>query len=144
MDLSPSYELLTLLLAAAIRLSDLPGIHVSELPPVIPMPREELNRTVCAAAPARCMALVAAFDTREYRIIVDAALDLKEPLDNSFLLHEIVHVLQLKQSGTKQFTSCSAVVASEQQAYNAQNKYLREHGVVTQYGTSLRFTRCPT
>jgi len=141
--MDPSYELLTQLLAAAISLSGLPAIHVSELPPVVMLPRRVLNETVCSSAPVRCSGLIAAFDTQRYRIVVDEKLDFGDPDDDSFLVHELVHVLQFKQSGSVGFTSCNAILDSERQAYAAQDRYLREHGRQAQYGINLRFTHCP-
>jgi hypothetical protein len=140
--MDPSYELLSALLFAAIRLTGLPAIHVSELPPVILLPRNELNKTVCAAAPVRCAGLAAAFDTQAYRIVVDDKLDFSDPDDASFLLHEIVHVLQFKNAGITGFTSCTAVLDSEEQAYSAQNAYLREHNRPAYQGAMLRYSRC--
>jgi len=142
--MDPSYELLTQLLAAAIRLSGLPAIHVSELPPVVMLPRQVLNETVCSSAPVRCSGLIAAFDTQRYRIVVDEKLDFGDPDDDSFLVHELVHVLQFKQSGSVGFTSCTAVLESERQAYAAQNLYLRENGRLGQHGIMLRFSHCPS
>lgn len=143
-DMDPSHEMLTMLLAAAIKFSGLPAIHVSELPPVILLPRSELNKTVCAAAPVRCAGLTAAFDTQRYRIVVDDKLDFNDPADASFLVHEFVHVLQLKDTGSSGFTSCTAVLESERQAYSAQNDYLRQHSRPANQGGSLRFSRCRT
>jgi hypothetical protein len=139
----PSYELLTTLLAAAVQFSGLPAIHVSELPPVVVMSREELSEMVCAKRPGRCISLMAAFDTNSYRILVSNSLDLNDQRDNSFLVHEIVHVLQFKHAGTRKFTSCRAVVSSEHQAYAAQNRYLMANGRVGQEGSTLRYVRCP-
>lgn len=141
--MDPSYELLIRLLASAIEFSGLPAIHVSELPPVIVMPREELNRTVCATEPVRCTGLMAAFDTERYRILVDSRLDLNQAGDNSFLVHEIVHVLQLKQAGSRRFTSCRAVISSEREAYEVQNRYLMQNSIPGMHGSMLRFARCP-
>lgn len=141
--MDPSYEILIRLLAAAVEFSGLPAIHVSELPPVIMMPREELNRTVCVNEPIRCTGLMAAFDTERYRILVDSRLDLNEASDNSFLVHEIVHVLQLKQAGSRRFTSCRAVISSEREAYDVQNRYLMQNSIPAQHGSGLRFARCP-
>ena len=142
--MDPSYEMLTMLLAAAIQFSGLPPIHVSELPPIIRLPRSELNKTVCAAAPVRCAGLTAAFDTQRYRIVVDDKLDFKDPDDASFLVHEIVHVLQFKNTGSTGFTSCTAVLESERQAYSAQNDYLRKNQRPAHQGGMLRFSRCRT
>ncbi len=142
--MDPSYELLSTLLAAAIRFSGLPAIQVSELPPVILLPRSELNKTVCAAAPVRCAGLTAAFDTQRYRIVADDTLDFNDPDDASFLVHEFVHVLQFMNTGITGFTSCTAALESEGQAYAAQNDYLRQHARPAHQGTVLRFSRCRT
>jgi hypothetical protein len=142
--MDPSHELLTQLLAAAIQLSGLPAIHVSELPPIVMLSRRVLNETVCSSAPVRCSGLIAAFDTQRYRIVVDEKLEFGDPDDDSFLVHEFVHVLQFRQSGSVGFTSCNAIVKSEREAYAAQDLYLREHGRPGQYGVNMRFIRCPS
>ncbi|MGN6702312.1 MAG: hypothetical protein ACTHKB_05025 [Burkholderiaceae bacterium] len=141
--MGPSSEILAQLLAAAVRLSGLPGIDPADLPPIVPMERNELNQAVCSSAPVRCSGLVAAFDTLRYRIVVDSRLDFASPQDNSYVVHEIVHVLQFKQSGSKRFTSCHAVVDSEKQAYAAQNRYLIEHDLPGEEGFTLKFAHCP-
>lgn len=140
--MAPSHEILTMLLAAAIEFSALPAIDADELPPIILLPRSELNNTVCAAAPVRCAGLTAAFDTQRYRIVADDRLDFSDPDDASFLVHEFVHVLQFKDTGSTGFTSCTAVLESERQAYSAQNAYLRRHGRPAHQGSGLRFSRC--
>jgi hypothetical protein len=141
--MDPTSQLLTQLLSVAIRLSGLPGIHVSELPPVVLLPRAELNKTVCSSAPVRCAGLIAAFDTQRYRIVADDKLDFDDPVDASFLVHEMVHVLQFKQTGSAGFTSCTAVLQSEEQAYDVQNRYLRQNNRPARQGSMLRFSRCP-
>jgi hypothetical protein len=138
-----SIELLGQLLAAAIQFSGLPPIDVSELPPVLVVSNSEMAHMVCPTAPARCAALVAAFDTMRYRIVVRDSIDLDQPADNSFLVHEIVHVLQYKRDGNGRFTSCEAVVASEREAYDAQNRYIKSYGLRWQEGTMLRLVKCP-
>ncbi|SMP73555.1 hypothetical protein [Noviherbaspirillum suwonense] len=140
----PSIDVLAALLAAAIRLSGLPAMDVRDLPPVSQLTRTELNQVVCSSAPVRCAGLMAAFDTQRYRIVVDAKLDFDDPEDASFLVHEIVHVLQFRNMGSVAFTSCTAVLESEEQAYAAQNAYLGLHGRQGRYGGMLRFSRCRT
>ena len=142
--MDPSYEVLTMLLAAAIQYSGLPAIQVSELPHIMRLPRSELNKTVCPAAPVRCAGLTAAFDTQRYRIVADDRLDFNDPDDASFLVHELVHVLQFWHTGSTGFTSCKAVLDSEGQAYAAQNDYLRQHHRPAHQGAMLRFSRCRT
>jgi hypothetical protein len=131
------------LLAAAVQLSGLPAVPASELPPILLLPRGELNRTVCPSAPVRCAGLTAAFDTRRYRIVMDDRLNLDDAYDASFLVHEMVHVLQFRNAGSTAFTSCEAVFESERQAYAVQNAYLREHDQRANEGAMLKFSRCP-
>jgi hypothetical protein len=140
--LALSNDTLTALLAAAIRFSGLPAIDAGDLPPVVALPRSELNLEVCAVAPVRCAGLMSAFDTLHYRIVVDDKLDFDDPDDASFLVHEFVHVLQFRSSGSTAFTSCTAVLESEQQAYSAQNAYLRQNDRPARHGWMLRFSRC--
>lgn len=135
--------LLSQLLAAAIHLSGLPAIPASELPPVLLLPRSELDRTVCPSAPMRCAGLTAAFDTQRYRILMDDRLQLNDDYDASFLVHEMVHVLQFRHGGGIGFTSCEAIVESERQAYAVQNAYLREHDHPGNEGALLKFPHCP-
>lgn len=136
--------LLSSLLTAAIHFSGLPGIPASELPPIMMLPRVELNDTVCPSAPLRCAGLTAAFDTRRYRIVVDDKLDLHDAYGASFLVHEMVHVLQFRHGGRAGFASCEAVFESERQAYAVQNAYLRAHGLPASEGAMLKYSHCPT
>ncbi|MDB5759683.1 MAG: hypothetical protein JWM30_2972 [Burkholderia sp.] len=140
--LALSTDAMATLLAAAIRLSGLPAVDLGDLPPIFPLPRGELNQVVCSAAPVRCSGLMSAFDTQRYRIVVDNLLNFDEPDDASFLVHEFVHVLQFRSTGSTAFTSCTAVLESERQAYAAQNDYLREHDRPARHGEALRFSRC--
>lgn len=141
--MDPVSPMLSSLLAAAVHLSGLPAIPASELPPILMLPRGKLNQTVCPSAPIRCAGLTAAFDTQRYRIVMDDKLDLNEPYDASFLVHEMVHVLQFRNGGSTGFTSCEAVIESERQAYAVQNAYLREHDTPGNEGAMLKFSHCP-
>jgi hypothetical protein len=64
-------------------------------------------------------------------------------MDNSFIVHELVHVLQFKKFGHDHFNSCRKVLDSEQQAYYVQNNYLGEEGIDWREGFLLRFMKCP-
>lgn len=136
-------ELLADLLAAAIRISQLPGIPVEALPPVTPVTAQVLVDKVCPEQPERCRNMAALFDTEAYEIYVRKPVDLRNPITLSFIVHEMVHVLQFKQGGHGQFESCQAVLASEQQAYKTQNVFLYENGSDWREGFSLRFMTCP-
>lgn len=138
-----STELLSRLLAAAIQFSGLPAIGVDALPPVEVLDRDAFYAQVCPSRPARCTAIMAAFDTQRYRILIRDSLDLERPAENSFLVHELVHVLQYKKDGSTRFMSCEAVLESERGAFDAQNLYMAANGVMQKAGFGLRYMHCP-
>lgn len=136
-------ELMAKLLAAAIEFSALPGIDVAALPAVEPVTAAVLSQKICPDAPERCSSVAAVFDTESYRIYLRDTLDLTTAMDNSFLVHELVHVLQFKRYGDDYFSSCRKVLDSEHQAYKAQNNYLGSEGIDWREGFLLRFMKCP-
>ncbi len=138
-----SAELLARLLAAAIRYSGLPAVDMADLPPMEPVSATVLAQKVCPDAPERCTTVAALFDTENYRIYLRDTLKVEEPMDNSFIVHELVHVLQFRKFGDANFSSCRKRVASEQQAYYVQNNYLGEEGIDWREGFLVRFMRCP-
>ena len=138
-----SAELLARLLAAAIRFSGLPAVEVADLPPIEHVSATVLSEKVCPDAPERCTTVAALFDTENYRIYLRDTLKLNDPMDNSFIVHELVHVLQFRKFGDANFGSCSKRIASEQQAYQVQNNYLGDEGIDWREGFLLRFMRCP-
>ena len=138
-----SKELLTDLLAAAIRISQLPGIPADQLPPVIPVNAQFFIDKVCPDQPQRCRSTAALFDTEAYEIYVRKPIDVQSPITLSFVVHEMVHVLQFKQGGHTRFEGCQAVLDNEQQAYKVQNIFLYENGSDWREGFSLRFMTCP-
>ena len=138
-----STELVANLLAAAIRYSGLAAMGPEHLPPVVEVSAQALAQKVCPDAPERCGSVAALFDTENYRIYLRDSFDLRNPMDNSFLVHEMVHVLQFWRHGGAYFDSCRNVLASERQAYSVQNNYLGEQGVDWREGGLMRFMRCP-
>jgi hypothetical protein len=141
--MSLSTELLSTLLTAAVQFSGLPAIDVSELPPVDVVSVEAFFKAVCPLKPGRCIAMVAAFDTQRYRILIRESLNMDDPAENSFLVHELVHVLQYKMDGSTRFMSCDAVLASEREAFETQNRYMNSLGLVRQEGIAVRYMKCP-
>ena len=131
------------LLSAAISLSGLPPMPALELPPLYAVSTAELARTVCPDQPGQCETIAAIFDTERYRILILSKLDLADPADNSFLVHELVHVLQFRARGDAGFANCAAIVDSERVAYGVQNRYLAARGLFAQHGMMLRYMRCP-
>lgn len=131
------------LLAAAISLSGLPPVAPADLPPLFSVTSTELSQTICPDQPQQCQTIAAIFDTERYRILILSKLDLNDPEDNSFLLHELVHVLQFKQNGEAGFSSCQAIIDSERAAYRVQNQYLAARGLFSQQGMMTRYMHCP-
>lgn len=138
-----SAELLARLLAAAIRYSALPPIDIAELPPIEQLSAQALAEKVCPESPERCTTMAALFDTEGYRIYLRDTLNPNDPMDNAFIVHELVHVLQYKKHGPEYFDDCPNRIASERQAYYVQNNYLGEEGVDWREGYLVRFMRCP-
>ncbi len=136
-------ELLARLLAAAIRYSGLPAVDLADLPPIEPVSATVLSEKVCPDSPERCTTVAALFDTENYRIYLRDTLKVDEPMDNSFIVHELVHVLQFRKFGDANFGSCRKRIASEQQASYGQNNYLGEEGIDWREGFLVRFMRCP-
>jgi hypothetical protein len=134
--------LITYLLQAAISHSGYPAIPVENLPPISAVPREVIAKEICPKNPEECLGMVAVFDTDHYRILYSSELDAENAADNSFLIHELVHVLQFKANGEKIFATCEAAMKTETEAYRAQNKYLKKEGQFLRFGESLAFTTC--
>ena len=135
-------DLLAYLLAAAVKLSGLPGMPVDQLPPIRIVSAGYISSEVCPDDKAGCGNLVALFDTEHYVILVRDTLDMEKTLDNSFLLHELVHVLQFKSRGPDIFKDCPTSMRTEAEAYKAQNAYLKREGQFARFGEILRFTTC--
>ena len=138
-----SLDTIAFLLSLAIKFTGLPGIPVDQLPPMVPVSAAELTSIVCPEDAKDCRGMIAMFDDDSYRIIYLNTLDTENSADNSFILHEIVHVLQYKAKGKAIYANCRALVETERQAYKAQNEYLKREGVFMQVGEILRFVTCP-
>jgi len=96
-----SSELLARLLAAAIRYSALSPVDIADLPPIEQLSAPALAAKVCPDEPERCTTMAALFDTERYRIYLRDSLDPDNPMDNSFIVHELVHVLQYRKHGRR-------------------------------------------
>ncbi len=134
--------LIAYLLAAAIRITGLPGVAAAHLPEFVALPARELERQVCPDGGNGCRGIVAYFDRLHFRILYRDTLDLEQPFDHSFLLHEIVHVLQYREFGNAMYADCRSTLRTEAEAYRAQNRYLRDTGQLAYVGFSLRTTDC--
>jgi hypothetical protein len=135
-------SLIAFLLELAVKFTGLPAVPADQLPPLQAISRAQMRATVCGDAPAGCGEVVALFDADAYRILYLDTLDPQDAEDNSFLLHELVHVLQYRRSGAAMYASCEALLNTEAQAYRAQNAYLRREGRLLQVGAVLQATTC--
>lgn len=134
--------LLAYLLSAAANLSGYPPIPVEELPPIAIMSAADMRREVCGDQQKSCANMAAVFDTDGRRILLRDDLDLDNPGDNSFLVHELVHVLQHHQRGERIFAGCHETLHTEREAYSVQNRYLKREGQFLRFGEGLAFMRC--
>ena len=134
--------LIAFLLEAAVTTSGYPAIAVDSLPPIRAVTRNAIAKEICPKQPEECLGMVAVFDTDRYRILYSDELDAENAADNSFLIHELVHVLQFKANGEKIFATCEAAMKTETEAYRAQNKYLKKEGQFLRFGETLAFTTC--
>jgi hypothetical protein len=135
-------SLVPYLLDLAVRFTGLPALPPDQLPQLQAVSHVQMTAAVCADAAPGCEGVVAIFDPDRDRILYLETLDLEDADDNSFLLHEIVHVLQYRQDGSAIYANCQALLRTEAQAYRAQNAYLRHEGRLMQVGAVLQATTC--
>lgn len=134
--------LLAELMAWAVRLTGLPPS--ADRPPVIALAPEALWATACPDDPRPCRGLVALYDTERERVLIRDSLDLADPSDQSFVVHEFVHHLQHRAQGAALVGRCEGVIAAEAQAYAAQNRFLAGQRQLLRVGDMLRRMRCPS
>lgn len=138
----PDTVLLSYLLGVASSLSGYAPLAVGELPTLRLMSPPALVEEVCPDEPAQCEKLVAVYDRAREQILVRADLDLHDDADNSFLVHEFVHVLEAREKGDLYQRDCRATLQSEREAYDAQNAYLRQRGRPERHGRMLTHMVC--
>lgn len=135
-------ELAADLMGWASRFSGLPDLAPAEPPTLVPLSPGEMQSQVCPESPAGCPSLVAVYDTSARRVLYRASLDMRDPTDQSFIVHELVHHLQHQHRGDAIFASCAAIVESERQAYAAQNQYQQHFRQWQRMGEVMRFMHC--
>ena len=138
----PDSTLLAYLLSAAASLSGYPAVALEALPPIFRMSAAQMRHEVCGEGQGNCANMAAVFDTDGKRILLRDDLDLDNSGDNSFLVHELVHVLQHQQRGDRIFAGCHETLNSEREAYAVQNRYLKREGQFLRFGEGLAFMRC--
>lgn len=131
------------LIAWALRLSGRLVRPAGPPPSLSALPPAELSRRVCGEDPRPCHGLVAAYGTEQRDILYRDTLDLRDPTDQSFVVHELVHWLQHAEQGDAIEANCAAVLANETEAYRVQNDYLARFRQWQRVGEILRFAHCP-
>lgn len=126
----------------AVRMSGRTAPTKGSMPLLEPLSAEELSRTVCPNRPQSCRGLVAAYDTDRRRIVYRDTLDMRDPTDQSFIVHELVHWMQHLARGPALEETCDSVLAAEREAYEVQNRYLARFKQWQRVGEVLRFTFC--
>ena len=136
--------LLQVLLAAAVRLSGLPALPVdAPVPVLVELPAAELRRQACPERPRACMHLIAWHDAAAGRVLLSDQLDWRmRPVDRSFVLHELVHVLQARRPGSTRDDDCARALDDERLAYRVQTAWLDEQGRAERFGGMLHALRC--
>ena len=135
-------QLVAYLLEAAVRVTGLPAIPDDALPRFVAMPAVELRDEACGARMPGCRGIVALYDMERNRVLYRDDLDMDNPSDNSFIVHELVHVLQFHRYGHSIYRDCPALVRTERAAYDAQNAYLHHQGQLLRVGRILRMVSC--
>lgn len=133
------------LLAAAVRLSGLPAPPAGQaLPPLLELPRADLREQACPGHPRDCAPLVAWHDAAGGRVLLSDQLDWRaQPVDRSFVLHELVHVLQAaRPRSARTEADCASALDDERLAYRVQNAWLEEQDLPQRFGGTLHFMRC--
>jgi len=141
-------DIFHILFAAAIQFSHLPPM---DPPPIVGLHRQEMLLQVCNNIKGTpdytdCIqqhGLVSAYIIEEHRLVYSIDdLDINDDTDNSYILHEYVHALQAHQYGDKIFETCEGTFDMEQQAYTAQQAYLKSRNQMRMVGERLRYISC--
>jgi hypothetical protein len=138
----PDFHLLAELIAITAALSGYPPIPVDKLPPIRILAPPEFAAVVCPENPRECASMAAHFDETGPVIRLVDTLDLEYPRGRSFLVHELVHVMQYQQRGKIGDAGCPENLRSEQEAYRVQNAYLSSTGQRDRFGNRLVSMTC--
>lgn len=138
----PDLQLLAELMVVAAAFSGYPAIPVQQIPPIRVLTGAEMTQEVCPQRPRDCVRIVAQFDAAGPQIRLSDALDLEFAQGRSFLVHELVHVLQYHHGSRAAAADCASSLRSEQEAYRVQNAYLRSVGVPGRHGQMITNMDC--
>lgn len=135
-------QLLAYLMDAAVRITGLPAVPTDALPQFVALPATEIHREACKEQMPGCRGIVAMYDMERNRVLYRDDLDMDNDADNSFIVHELVHVLQYHQAGDAIYADCPTLVRTERAAYAAQNTYLQRQGQLLRVGRIMRMVSC--
>ena len=111
-------------------------------PPLVALPLRQLNKRVCPNQPTDCASVVAAYGIEDGVILHSDKLNMIDPIDRSFLLHELVHFLQHQEEGEQVVRSCESILRWERHAYVAQSRYLSKSGHPFPIDEMMKLTYC--
>lgn len=144
-ELNIDEETITYLFEKAQRYSGIKDYNETILPSIYSVSKKEMGDIVCPERPFDCDRLAAVFDDIGHRILILDTFDISsnfKPFDYSFLIHEIIHVLQFAKDGPEIFKDCQAIHHTEEQAYRAQDAYLKDEGEFFRASIALKFFYC--
>jgi hypothetical protein len=124
------------------RLSGYDPVPLEDLPSIQQLPASVIRSQVCPVQPQTCADMIAIFDNTRSRILISDELDPRNSHDSSFIVHELVHVLESRRKASGYQQDCEETLASERTAYRVQNAYLREQGRPERYGGLLQQMVC--
>jgi hypothetical protein len=137
-----SNDLIAYMMIVATKLSGFPAISVEDYPKIEAITQEQINESQCPANTDDCRDMVAFYEHKKNTIFIRNTLDLDSTLGSSFLIHEMVHVLQYKFLGQSIYKDCQSTIRTERLAYKVQNNYLVDGGVFDRFGDGLAFMTC--
>lgn len=141
-----SGEAVAELLAIAIRFSGLAPIDVAQVPEVVGVIGDyKWVHHACQSEVNACNRAVAIYNHQTNRIYYreDRLGDASSVIGSSYLVHEIVHVLQHHQyNGKGLYDTCDMLYHTEMQAYSVQNEYLASMGSGFRAGEAMKHFRC--
>lgn len=140
----PDLQLLTDLIAVVSALSGYPPIPVQDVPQIRMLSTADITREICPDRPRDCARIVAQFDAEGPQIRLNEELNFDFAQDRSFLVHELVHVLQHRHGGKSTSSDCPSSLRAEQEAYRVQNAYLRQLGLTGRHGVMMASMTCTT
>ncbi len=135
-------KLLAELLLYAAQVGGFPKPDVAVMPPIQMLSNQAMQSAVCNQNLHECDGIVAHYDVTLHRILMSDALDPDSVVAQSFLVHEMIHVLEAYYTPQAIQTTCQYILNSERQAYQVQNQFLISHGSSQRFGRLLNNRVC--